>query len=242
VIAIDAHAHIDVGITTEALAALTPAAVLAVTRSPEDWPVVVGRSDPNVAWGLGCHPGNDRALRLFRSNLLEAAAERASFIGEIGLDARSPAPPDLQRKVLSNILSVATNHRLVSSVHSAGAAVAVLDCVQAVRASRVVLHWWRGSVSQTVRALNLGCYFSVNSAMSGSVIERLPRDRVITETDFPFTSRRDPTITEPGAVGSVEALLARAWGLNHDEIRSQLWATIREIDSPGGRLLAAVVD
>ena len=55
----------------------------------------------------------------------------------------------------------------------------------------VVLHWFTGSPSEARRAVELGCYFSINSQMLNSAKHRslvasLPSNRILTETDGPF--------------------------------------------------------
>jgi TatD DNase family protein len=58
--------------------------------------------------------------------------------------------------------------------------------------SKVVLHWFTGSIAEARRAVDLGCYFSINAQMAdsprtGKIVEGLPSDRILTETDGPFT-------------------------------------------------------
>src|SRR3546814_5125598 len=60
----------------------------------------------------------------------------------------------------------------------------------------VVLHWFTGSKADVRRAVDRGCYFSVNEGMLASatglrVMREIPIDRVLTETDGPFLTRGD---------------------------------------------------
>ena len=55
-----------------------------------------------------------------------------------------------------------------------------------------ILHWFSGSAADVARAVAWGCYFSINSAMLESEcgrasVKSLPRERLLTETDSPFT-------------------------------------------------------
>jgi Tat protein secretion system quality control protein TatD with DNase activity len=57
---------------------------------------------------------------------------------------------------------------------------------------QIVLHWFTGSKSEARRAVDLGCYFSINGAMlrndrGRDLVAALPSDRLLTETDAPFT-------------------------------------------------------
>ena len=60
----------------------------------------------------------------------------------------------------------------------------------------VVFHWYSGSVDLIPAILGRGYYFSVNEAMCLSkngraIIEKIPRERVLTETDAPYNERTD---------------------------------------------------
>lgn len=55
-----------------------------------------------------------------------------------------------------------------------------------------ILHWFTGNKTELRRAISLGCWFSVGPAMLKSkraieLVKEIPIDRLITETDRPFT-------------------------------------------------------
>jgi TatD DNase family protein len=67
----------------------------------------------------------------------------------------------------------------------------VLEMLEEQERSSVVFHWYSGLLKVFDRALVLGHFFSINPAMVNSpngrrVIEALPPDRVLTESDEPF--------------------------------------------------------
>lgn len=76
---------------------------------------------------------------------------------------------------------------------------------------QIVFHWFTGSKSEAQRAVYLGCYFSINTAMlrcdrGRNLVATLPVDRLLTETDTPLT-RIDNRPTEPTDVkAAVESL------------------------------------
>ena len=54
-----------------------------------------------------------------------------------------------------------------------------------------ILHWFSGSNRDLERAVQIGCYFSVNSAMlqnerGRALIKNIPENRLLTESDAPF--------------------------------------------------------
>jgi TatD DNase family protein len=94
-----------------------------------------------------------------------------------------------------------------------------------------ILHWWRGSHAETLRALELGCVFSLNGheAQSPKVIDVIPPDRVLTETDFPHTRRYDRAADRPGAVSTPESLLSTHHGIGRTKLRVRLWLTLAKL-------------
>jgi TatD DNase family protein len=120
------------------------------------------------------------------------------YVGEVGIDAGPQyyRSVETQTQIFEQVLqSCAVAGGKVLTVHSVRAAKAVLDLIEAnlpTPSGKVVLHWFTGSKSEARRAAELGCYFSINSQMMRSekgreLIGSLPLDRLLTETDGPFT-------------------------------------------------------
>lgn len=105
-----------------------------------------------------------------------------------------------------------------------------------------ILHWWHGSLAETLRALKLRCLFSVNGheAQSPKVIGLIPLDRVITETDFPHSRRYDRAADRPGAVSTPEKLLSTHHGISRGDLRARLWLTLAPLleTAPGSAVTA----
>ena len=83
------------------------------------------------------------------------------------------------------------------SIHSRGAASQVLDALeQHPGAGTAILHWFSGTTRELERAVSLGCWFSIGPAMLRSnrgraLASAMPLDRLLTETDAPFTRDGD---------------------------------------------------
>jgi TatD DNase family protein len=224
---IDAHAHINVRIDAAELTRLG-AVVLAVTRSIAEWQAAAARDDDLTLWGIGCHPALPAAVDAFDPRAFADALPSAAFVGEVGLDGRSPVPLDKQVEVLTQILKAVQRVPRPVSIHSTGATRAMLELLQAHPIAVPILHWWRGTRTETLRALELGCLFSLNGheAKSPKVIELIPLDRVITETDFPHSRRYDRAADRPGAVSTPESLLSTRHGISRTDLRVRLWLTL----------------
>jgi TatD DNase family protein len=227
---IDAHAHVKTGVPAVDLANLG-CAVLAVTREAREWPMVARRSDEMTLWGVGCHPGYPGEITRFSAEDFRQAMHSTALVGEVGLDARSKSPMREQREVFDQVLELVGAEPRLISIHSLGASKMVLDALEQRPQKAAILHWWRGSEDETKRAIELGCYFSINGAevRRPKVITLLPKERALTETDFPFTEHTDRAATRPGAVATTEAAFEEIWGLDRAGVRFQVWQNLRDL-------------
>jgi TatD DNase family protein len=220
---IDAHAHVQTTVDETDLRALR-ALIFAVTREPSEWKTAAGRTDRGCIWGLGCHPKVPAAFEEFDPDRLQELLADSPLIGEVGLDARSTVPMARQLEVFRGILDLAQARPRLVTIHSSGASPQVVGELSQRPIPGAILHWWRGDPEQTARAVELGCYFSVNGAEVArpKVLSLLPPERVLTETDFPHTARQDRAAEVPGAVQTTEDALAEAWGRDAATVREQL--------------------
>lgn len=225
---VDLHAHINAEIDPHELADLQ-ALVFAVTRSLDEADTALERGlDAMTLWGVGCHPAVPEAIAAFDPARFAALLSRAAFVGEVGLDRRSSVAMARQREVLGQILDLVAEAPRAVSLHSTGATGATLEVLEEHPIAFPVLHWWRGSASETRRALELGALFSLNGheVRSPKVLQLIPPERVLTETDFPFTERYDRAADRPSAVTTIETALAKHHQLTVDELRQRIWTTL----------------
>ena len=203
-----------------------------MTREPSEWAAAAARRDELCVWGLGCHPQVAAAVADFDADRLAELVASTPLIGEVGLDGGSEVPMADQRRVFRAALDVARDRSRLVSIHSVRASATVLEDLEAAGGvAGAILHWWRGSAEETQRALELGCYFSLNGAEAArpKVLSTLPADRVLTETDYPHTRRSDQSADRPGAVRTIERALSEVWSLNADEVRRQVWKNLSQL-------------
>jgi|SRR6478735_11106254 len=240
---IDFHCHIDLypnpaEVVTEAVR--RQCYVLAVTTTPLAWngtKRLIGDA-PHIQIGLGLHPELvfERAHEVAH---LEALVPQARFIGEVGLDGsgRHRASLPLQIDVFRTILiAVANAGGRVVSIHSRGAAAETLDELERhAGPSTPVLHWFSGTQNQLRRAIAAGCWFSVGPAMlkgekGRKLVELMPIDRVLTETDGPFARNgRKPLF--PWDAQEAERRLGSIWRTDASETRRRLQGNLRDLAS-----------
>ena len=151
----------------------------------------------HIRLALGLHPlkavEGKTQLALFRK-----LVGQTSYIGEIGLDfsREGVATKDEQLEVLRDVLSAIRGKKKVVSVHSRKAEKDLLELLCEYEIENVIFHWYSGSVNLIPAILEQGYYFSVNEAMCLSkngraIIEKIPKDRLLTETDAPYNEKQD---------------------------------------------------
>ncbi|MFE5565089.1 TatD family hydrolase [Amycolatopsis japonica] len=232
---LDLHAHVDPTTPKDDLRSLG-AVIFVATRSLAEAGKALRREDALIVWGVGAHPGVAAAQRNFDPDRFRTLIEQTAFASELGLDGGAKVPLDLQLQTLRGALDVLADTPRITSLHSYRATDLLIDTLSAQPIPGVVLHWWLGSVAATKRAVELGCYFSVNAAMfrPPSVFRYIPLDRLLTETDHPYGDRSGPGPRQPGNVLPVEFAIAKLHGLNPEEVRRRIWRNlnmlVREAD------------
>lgn len=242
---VDAHCHVD--LFPDPVAVMREAhrervAIVAVTNTPSVFrPLVrLASAFENVLPAVGLHPElaieREPELSLFQELL-----EETDFVGEIGLDGTTKDPRALaiQRRVFGGILQAVrkAGHK-VMTLHTRRAIDAVFDLFGSTR-NGVILHWFSGTPAQARRAADLGWWFSVNSVMLESpkgraLIESLPRERVLTESDGPFAKAGSLPI-RPIDVARVVDGLALLWELDHEDARRVILENFRQCLSPSSK-------
>lgn len=241
---LDLHAHINPKTGPADLERLG-AVVFAATRSLDEYEFVRARRDQVTIWGVGCHPGVAQAQQDFDTERFTSLLTSTAFVSEIGLDGRSKVPLVDQEKVFASALGALQRTPRIASIHSSGASGRVLNALERKPIKGAVLHWWRGTEAETLRAIELGCWFSVNAAgMKYSAdVSLIPLERILTETDHPSGDRTSTLPRQPGSVDDVEQALAREHGISAQDVRGRVWTNLARLvgETNVGDLLPAAV-
>lgn len=194
---LDAHCHLEL---FEKLPNAIPEqlSVITMTNTPKTVKKnkeLFGLSN-NIFVAVGLHP-QLVSKRKDEFDCLLKLIDTHKFIGEIGIDGNSPEIEE-QIYIFSELITHIDNlgNRVVS-IHSKRADRLVIDLLSSLisRKSNIyILHWFSGSQSSLQKAINLGCYFSVNPKMCHSksgieIIKKIPSDRLLVESDAPFSGK-----------------------------------------------------
>ena len=238
---IDFHCHLDLYPDPHAIARECVARglyILSVTTTPSAWAgtAALAHEAPRIRTALGLHPqiAHERKGEL---PLFERLLPGVRYVGEIGLDGGPEYKRHWQDQVFvfTRILELCAGvGGRVLTIHSRRAAVSVLDALEAhPGAGTPILHWFSGTQRELARAVDLDCWFSVGPAMLASekgraLAARMPRDRLLTETDGPFAQLEGSTALPWDAERAI-ALLADMWTEPETAVRERLATNLRRL-------------
>lgn len=205
----------------------------------------------NFKLGVGLHPWwlSDGSCGADAVDKLVAYAAETRFIGEVGLDfaPRRAESAQLQRTVFARI--AAASRGKVLSVHAVKSASVALDLMENVGliapggvqgaespdGTAVIFHWFSGSGVELARAIECGCYFSINPRMLSTkrgraYVQQIPEEKLLLESDLPPAAGAEFNARE------VRALLETS--LDHmAELRRCRFDTLKEKVAANSRAL-----
>ncbi len=244
---IDSHCHLlDLADPMLALrrAAESRVVVVGVTDTPAEFEAARRRFGGlrHVRLAVGLHPLAAAHATRRDLALLESAAASVDYIGEVGLDLslRGRATEDKQRAVLEHLLSSRALSGKVWTLHSRSAAEGVISMLESRRHPMTpILHWFTGPTRLVERAIDVGCYFSVNEAMlesdrGRSLVAAIPRARLLTETDAPYTVAASGPSAPADVVRTVHRL-AGVIGITPREAEDTVFANMAEAFAAAAR-------
>ncbi len=175
-----------------------------------------------IRLALGMHPlyaqYHKKEFGLFLKNL-----SKTSYIGEIGLDFSKEgyATKDVQIETFTRILESITGKKKVLSLHSRRAEKNVLELLLQYEIKTAIFHWYSGPLSLIDKIVGGGYYFSINSAMVESengkkIIERIPYERILIETDGPFIEYKGSQI-KPIDSTAILSSISKFWNKKTEE-------------------------
>jgi TatD DNase family protein len=164
---------------------------------------------------LGLHPlmakQHAKEYSKFRQYVNET-----SYIGEIGLDFSREgfATKEIQIKSFEFVLDCIKGKNKILSLHSRRAEKETLEMLVKKGIENAIFHWYSGNISVLKNIINSGFFFSINSAMIQSsngkkIITELPKELVLTETDFPYLNKSN--------ISEIHSYLSKLWNVSESD-------------------------
>lgn len=187
-----------------------------------------------IRLALGLHPllalKHEAELSRFTRNI-----NRTSYIGEVGLDFSKEgySTKDIQLKTFEFVLKSIKNKNKIVSVHSRRAEREVLDLLLKYNIKNVIFHWYSGNITVLKEIISRGYYFSINPAMIESksgqkIIAEIPLERILTETDCPYTKIKGRG-TKPQDVDIVINYLSSYYSYSEDVVKKNIYINFKKL-------------
>lgn len=229
---IDCHCHFDMMDSPELYIAQMESqghTVIGMTNRPCYFKQGMSRVNHcgKIRLALGLHPLQlehaDKDLEDF-----EKYIDKTSYIGEIGLDFSSEGKRTSDRQIycFEEILRLLIGKNKILSVHSRQAERTVLDILDLFYQENVIFHWYTGSCDLIPEIVEHGYYFSINEAMLLSehgreIISKIPKERVLTESDAPYNKKSD---VHHAIIG-----LAELWNIRREDVIQLVNCNFKEL-------------
>jgi TatD DNase family protein len=228
----------DAGLTTIISNGLNP--------RDNDAVLALARRDPMVRPALGFYPVDTVLLPMRAAGVdypregeecsadegiayLRAHAGEAFAIGEIGLDGYWVPEPFWaeQERVFCTLVQIAIEAGKAIIIHTRKREARTLELLAELGATRVNWHCFGGKVKLARRIAEHGHYLSIpaNARRSESftrMLETLPRERVLLETDCPYLAPEPGARNEPANVVKTAEYAAQLWRMSEAEAAAQL--------------------
>ena len=207
--------------------------MLCVSIDLESWPDMVDliKDYPQISWSVGVHPNDRDRYEPTEQDLVERAmGERVVAIGETGLDYfRSEGELEWQRARFRTHIRAAKACAKPLIIHTRAAKQDTVQIMRDEGAADIggVMHCFTEDWPMARQALELGFYISFsgiitfkNAADLREVVQQVPLDRLLIETDSPYLApvphRGKPN--QPRYVSHVAECVGQLRGLSVAEI------------------------
>ncbi len=150
-------------------------------------------------------------------------------IGEIGLDFQvAPDYKKEQIEVFEKVLEFASRLDKPVIIHSRKAELEAIGILEKHQMKKVIMHCFSGKKSLIKRCFENGWFLSVPPVITRLdhfkvLVEIVPLENLLTETDSPYLSPVVGERNEPANVSVTIREIAKIKGLNEEEVANQIW-------------------
>ncbi len=147
---------------------------------------------------VGVHPHEARNMKEEDYKILEKwlQYDKVVALGEIGLDYYYDfSPREVQREVFKKQLKICENITKPVIIHSRDANQEVFDIIKESKVRKGVIHAFSGSLEMALEYIKLGFFIGVGGVLTFknanklvNVVENIPLEHILIETDSPYLS------------------------------------------------------
>lgn len=238
---IDTHCHFDMFPNPEQVIKSCEdkkIITIGMTNLPSHFQIGISRIKgyKYIRLALGLHPllaeKHNLELEIFKSNL-----DKTSYIGEVGLDFSRDGVETKDKQIASfrYVLGLVKDKKKILSIHSRRAENEVLELLKEYKINNAIFHWYSGSITVLDKIIDAGYYFSINTSMISSatgikIISRIPRNKLLTETDAPYVQYKGGSI-KPENVRIVISYLAEYYNEHSQQIENHIYKNFSDLAS-----------
>lgn len=207
---------------------------LCVTNQPEIFEACMDMYPVTkyVQFGLGYNPKcvNDVP---FNKNSFLRNLKRTKYIGEVGLDFSPKYNKNKDRQIeIFNFIYEKSIDKIMS-IHCKKAEEILYGVLVKHKNTKVILHWYSGDELWLEKFLDIGAYFSINTNMMNSdngirIINRIPIEKLLIESDGPFTKIDGKKYTFD-KLNKVYMSLGDLLKINNEKIKEQISQNFRKL-------------
>ncbi len=158
-------------------------------------------------------------------------------IGEIGLDfdnEERKENAEEQKKLFGKMLDLAKKLNKTVVIHSRKAEFEAVEILEKMEMKNVVMHCFCGKKSLVKRCVENGWSFSVPPVIKRwnnfqLLVEIVPLEQLLTETDAPYLGPEAGTRNEPVNVGVTIEEIARIKGVSEEEVSEQVFINAKKL-------------
>jgi TatD DNase family protein len=155
--------------------------------------------------------------------------DQAFAVGEIGLDHYWVPEPlwEAQEDAFRQLVQLAMDADKPIIIHSRKAERRTFEVLKEMGTTRVNWHCYSSKVKLGRQIAAHGHYLSIPANVRKAqnfirLLETVPRDRILLETDCPFLAPVRGERNEPAHVASTAQFAAETWAVDIDEVQAQL--------------------
>lgn len=162
--------------------------------------------------------------------------DQAFAIGEIGLDGYwvPEAFWEAQERAFVELVKLAIDADKAVIIHTRKRERRAFELLTELGATRVNWHCFGSRVKLARQIAEAGHYLSIpanarRSEAFSRILETLPRDRLLLETDCPYLGPEKDSVNEPANVAHTLRYAAELWGCSEAVVQSQLAANFERL-------------